>query len=785
MKAEQGLIKYSVKNKLVLAFAIILLLPSAAIGWISYTTAKDKVDDQMKRAASEDVNLLNETITQIINAKISEVNILSEEISLGSTGSNQGIDDPKVKEKLDRFLRYHPELEGIIVGTEEGRYQFSPSSVMLPSDYDPRERPWYKQAMENKGKVIITDPYIMQGTHKVVLSIAKVASDGHGVIAPTLDLKTLDTIVKGVKVSNQGYIFLADAKRKFLSHPTQPTGGELKASFTDTIYNSDSGEIDYINPIDGKSKKMVFTTNRLTGWKIMGTWYKEEVVQEAAPIFNATILVTSIALLAGAAFVFFIIRSLPSPQLERKYQILYELSPLAILLLDQKARIHDANPAALQLFEMSAGEIKLQGFPSLMAPNDRNTFIRQLESGLLNEKSGNSEFRIVINDQEQRLVSAESEFITIAGEQFQYVILRDITEQKRTLQMLEESVDRYTSLESYNPDSVVSLSLDGMVMSVNPATERIFGYPAAQLIGKHFTESMNKEDAENSLSLFHRIVFEKLLSSSELRVRHRTGDPLDLLVTPAPIYIMGNMVGCYIISKDITEQKRKDELLMKSEKLSIAGQLAAGIAHEIRNPLTAIKGFVQMMGSSEAYNPKYLQIIREEMERIELIIRELLMLAKPQAIQMKQEDLRALIEDVILLIEAQAILQNIEIRLNPADQNCFIQCDANQIKQVFINFFKNAIEAMPRGGVIQVNLEISSDHEAVVQIKDQGCGISEKQLRLIGEPFYSTKEAGTGLGMLVSYKIIENHGGCIRIFSQMDLGTTIVVTLPAIKGTNY
>lgn len=784
MKANLGLLRPSIKSKLVLAFAVILLLPSLAIGWISYSTAKNKVDDQMKRAASATVNLINQSITEMLNRKANEINILAEEISLRSTDSSEGIYDSKVKETLDRYLRFHPELEGIIVGTDEGGYIFSPSSVMLPSDYNPRERPWFKQAIENKDKVIITDPYIMNGTLKVVLSIVKVTSDGHGVIALTLELKTLDDIVKGVKVSSQGYIVIGDAKGSILSHP-QLTGFELQESVTATLYNSDSGELDYLGPIDGKSKRMVFATNPLTGWKIMGTWYKDEVRQEAAPIFNATILVTFIALLTGAVFVFFIIRSLPSPQLQRKYQILYELSPLAILLLDQKARIHDANPAALKLFDTSASEIKLQGFYSLLAPNDRKLFIMNLESGLLKEKVENSEFSILKNDMEQRLVSAESEFITIEGEQFQYVILRDITEQKKALQMLEESVDRYTSLEIYNQDSVISLNMDGVVMSVNPATEAIFGYTADQLIGKHFTATMNKEETEASLSLFDKVVFEGLLSSTELRLENQSGHPVDLLVTPAPIYIEDNMVGCYVISKDITEQKRKDELLMKSEKLSIAGQLAAGIAHEIRNPLTAIKGFVQLMARSEAYIPKYLQIIREEMERIELIIGELLMLAKPQAVQMKQENLRALIEDVIFLNEAQAIMRNIELQLNPTVQSCFIQCDANQIKQVFINFLRNAIEAMPRGGVIQVELGISSDNEAIVQIKDQGSGISEEQLRMIGEPFYSTKESGTGLGMLVSYKIIENHAGRIHISSQVELGTTIKVTLPAIKGTNH
>jgi PAS domain S-box-containing protein len=759
---------------------IILLLPSIAIGWISYTTAKNKVDDQMKRAASANVNLLNQMITEMISHQMNDVNILSEEIKCESTGSKECTEDSKIKEKLDRYIKYHPELDGIIAGTDNGGFLFSPRRTRLPANYDPRNRPWYKQAMENKGKVMITNPYFRLSTNKAVLSIVKVTSDGHGVIAPTLSLESLNNIVKGVKVSNQGYVFIADAKRKYLSHPTQRLGSELQQSTFDPIYHSDSGELDYQNPTDGKSMKMVFTTNKLTGWKIMGTWLNNEVRQEAAPIFNTTLLVTAVTLLAGAVFVFFIIRSLPSPMLERKYQILYELSPLAILLLDQKARIHDANPAALQLFELSATELQRRDFPSLLATDDRNMFINQHESGLLKEKVGNREFMIMKNAQEQKLVSADSEFITIAGEQFQFVILRDITEQKRMLHKLEESVDRYTSLERNNPDAVLSLNLEGTIMSVNPATERIGGYTAAELIGKHFTELMNEEYVADSLSFFHQIMFEGLLSSTDLQLQHKSGYWLDLLITPAPIYITGNIAGCYIIAKDITEQKRKDELLIKSEKLSIAGQLAAGIAHEIRNPLTAIKGFIQLMGNSEVFVPKYLPIIRGELERIELIIKEMLMLAKPQALQMKQEELTALIDEVILLIEAQAIFQNIEIRLTPSEQKCFIRCDVNQIKQVFINFLKNAIEAMPNGGAIHVDIGINNENEVVVRITDEGSGISEEQLRMIGEPFYSTKEAGTGLGMLVSHKIIDNHSGRIHISSEVGVGTTIVVTFPAL-----
>lgn len=355
--------------------------------------------------------------------------------------------------------------------------------------------------------------------------------------------------------------------------------------------------------------------------------------------------------------------------------------------------------------------------------------------------------------------------------------VQDITSQKLMLQMLEESVDRYTSLKKYNLDAIISLNMNGVITSANPAAEQISGYTAVDLIGMHFTDLTHKDESEWAKKLFQRIMNDGYFTSSEIRIYHRQGDIIDLLVTPAPIYVGRKQVGCYIIAKDITEQKRKDELLLKSEKLTIAGQLAAGVAHEIRNPLTALKGFVQLMSRSVEYHSRYLPIMLEELERIELIISELLMLAKPQAIQMKMADLSAIIHDVVLLLGAQAMLQNIEISLNKPTGKLMILCDPGQIKQVFINYVKNAMESMADGGNIDIEVKSEGDNYAVVRIRDQGCGIPKEQIRLIGEPFYSTKEAGTGLGLLVSHKIIEHHGGRIDIESEINVGTTIEVTL--------
>ncbi|MFB6364386.1 PAS domain S-box protein [Paenibacillus elgii] len=411
-------------------------------------------------------------------------------------------------------------------------------------------------------------------------------------------------------------------------------------------------------------------------------------------------------------------------------------------------------------------------------PNDREAARESMRDALAGREI-QVECRIVLGDGTVKFIRIQSiTTLTSKGRPSRINgTVQDITGQKLMLQMLEESVDRYTSLKKYNLDAIVSLNKSGMITSANPATETITGYSAQELIGMPFADLLAPEE-EGAQTQLHKIMHEGALSGMEMKLVRKSGQSAYLLATPAPIYVNRKQVGCYIIAKDITEQKRKDELLLKSEKLTIAGQLAAGVAHEIRNPLTALKGFVQLMGRSEHSYSQYLPIMKEELERIEVIISELLMLAKPQAVQMKIADLAVLVQEVVMLTSAQAMLLNIEIRFFPTGEPLPIRCDPNQIKQVFVNFLKNAFEAMPRGGTIDVSMEATEQGLALVRVADEGCGISQEQLRQIGEPFYSTKEAGTGLGLLVSHKIIEHHKGRIHIASEVGVGTTIQVKLP-------
>jgi signal transduction histidine kinase len=212
--------------------------------------------------------------------------------------------------------------------------------------------------------------------------------------------------------------------------------------------------------------------------------------------------------------------------------------------------------------------------------------------------------------------------------------------------------------------------------------------------------------------------------------------------------------------------------------LAVAGQLAAGVAHEIRNPLTALKGFVQLMQHGEHAKGKYLDVMASELNRIDLIVSELLVLAKPQANTYKRKDVIEILENVITISETQAVLSNVEIETDYDPNLAPLECDENQLKQVFINFLKNAIESMHDGGRITVSVKRYGSNEVVIRFRDQGCGIPKEILAKLGEPFYTTKEKGTGLGLMVSHKIIEHHRGRIVVTSELNVGTIVDVILP-------
>lgn len=254
------------------------------------------------------------------------------------------------------------------------------------------------------------------------------------------------------------------------------------------------------------------------------------------------------------------------------------------------------------------------------------------------------------------------------------------------------------------------------------------------------------------------------------------GRPISTELIHSESTFSGQPVAIVII-RDISERKKNEELLINSEKLYVAGQLAAGIAHEIRNPLTSLKGFLQLIASGRTSGSPYFDIMKSELNRIENIVSELLMLSKPQVYEMDYTDVREIMLDTVLLLESQASLYGIEIEAVYGSEPLWIYGVEPQVKQVFINVLKNAIEVMVEGGKIIIATELREE-EVLVTVKDEGPGIDEEQLSKMGQPFYTTKDKGTGLGLMVSYKIVDNHKGRIRVASELGEGTSFQIYLP-------
>ncbi|MGG3890632.1 ATP-binding protein [Metabacillus fastidiosus] len=225
---------------------------------------------------------------------------------------------------------------------------------------------------------------------------------------------------------------------------------------------------------------------------------------------------------------------------------------------------------------------------------------------------------------------------------------------------------------------------------------------------------------------------------------------------------------------------KKSERFLHSERLNVVSELAASVSHEIRNPLTVTSGFLQMLNKSTTVNPeekRYIEIALQELKRAEQIVSDYLSLAKPQSENMVYSNFETEMEYTKNLIIPYATMHQVDVQYH-FNNSLNTKYDKNQIQQCLINLYKNAIEAMKaRGGTLSI--DVSEKKKAVViKIKDTGVGMTKEEISRLGKPYYSTKEEGTGLGMLVVYSAIDKIKGKIEVKSEKGEGTTFVINIP-------
>ncbi|MEH7418780.1 ATP-binding protein [Neobacillus drentensis] len=345
------------------------------------------------------------------------------------------------------------------------------------------------------------------------------------------------------------------------------------------------------------------------------------------------------------------------------------------------------------------------------------------------------------------------------------------------------SEENYKKLIDSLPQPVY-ITQNHRFLYANDAAVKMAGYTRREeMIGKALFDFILPEYKDRLMERFNQVNIEKSpVNTIEYKAKRIDGSTFFFEVTSLYISFGGGQ-AILSIGKDITDRKEQTEnLLQKSEMLALLGQMAAGIAHEIRNPLTSIRGFIQLFKAKQLKD-EYFDIVLSELDRINAIVSEFLVLAKPTAAVYIERDIKQLLNDVVTLIGTQSILNNVEITAKYENDLPKVSCEENQLKQVFLNLFKNAIEAMPNGGNIEVTVRKKRENQLSIQITDEGVGIPKERIPTLGEPFYTTKEKGTGLGLMTCYKIIKSHHGILDIQSTVNKGTTIEIILPSISQT--
>ncbi|WP_409294567.1 ATP-binding protein [Peribacillus sp. SCS-26] len=368
-----------------------------------------------------------------------------------------------------------------------------------------------------------------------------------------------------------------------------------------------------------------------------------------------------------------------------------------------------------------------------------------------------------------------------------YILLRFTIElwnkalegERRAKDDLRSTKSYFESLFTYSRDAICILDKNGRILEGNMAFTDLFSKPAGELHLKRFTDLFDYQEPFSFPELVKRLKSGESPEELELMpARNSSGQKVIAEAAFSPIYGEHNkLIAVSAIIRDLTENRQIEDYMKNSEKLKITGEIAAGVAHEIRNPLTVIGGFVQMLLEEDSSRQHYYMIIQKEISRMNSIISEFLMLSKPHAANMKIHDIKELIQEIVVLYQPEAHFKNVDIILDLPREEYFILCEGNQMKQVFINILKNSFEALTCGGFIKISVQ--KDKHIHIVIEDNGDGIPDQILSQIGKPFFTTKEEGTGLGLMITERIIEQHKGTLKISSRVEEGTRLTITLPS------
>jgi two-component system sensor histidine kinase HydH len=346
---------------------------------------------------------------------------------------------------------------------------------------------------------------------------------------------------------------------------------------------------------------------------------------------------------------------------------------------------------------------------------------------------------------------------------------------------LKQTQDYTRQVVASMANGLLSVDTHGKVISYNLLALELLGLNESEVRGMDLNEIIDFK----TTGIFQTLDQCMSVMDREIIYRKRSDEMVPLALSITPIMGAGSSCqGAVIILRDLSEIKQLEEKVRRSEKLAAIGKLAAGVAHEIRNPLSSIRGFAQYLRRALKDKPQeleYAETMVSEVDRINAVVTDLLTFARPMDAELAPTDISELIEHTVRLVEADARSRNINVQMNISDLSK-IPLDAKQITQAILNLLLNALQAVKNGGRIEVGAELNpSDSLLKIWVEDDGSGISADQKGKIFDPFFTTREKGTGLGLAIVHKIVENHSGEINLKSPptgKTLGCRFTIGIP-------
>ncbi len=462
-----------------------------------------------------------------------------------------------------------------------------------------------------------------------------------------------------------------------------------------------------------------------------------------------------------------------------------------IILLNRDGVINYISPSCQNLLGYSPQAVPARTNLDLIHPEDRKQFLYTVNQAIRKQSSVRLEFRC--RHAEGYYIWLEAIGNVLIDDDTHYkglvVAFRDIEARKQAEQrilenerQLKEQYDYLNNLINTMNEFCYIYDQDFNLTFVNKKTIEGLGYSREELLGRSIFDFVHPDDREIVRAIAQKRFNHVDVGRYEHRIICKDGQELLVRIKGSPIINNGEITGTLVLCDDITEYRKLQSEMIRLDQMHTLGEIAAGLAHEIRNPMTTVNGFLQLLLKDKDFNDKreYLEIMIEELNRANGIIGEFLNLARNKIVDLKAHPINQIIRSLAPLLQADAFLSDRTIVLKLGDVPELL-LDVKEIRQLIINLVRNALEATPRGGMVEIITRRVNDFVSL-SIKDQGKGIPDDVLEKLGTPFFSTKDNGTGLGLAICFGIIERHKARLDIDSNSS-GTTFTVKFNYIQTT--